>query len=121
MINKVMKEELCMEVERWKQGNLKLSSNKSMEEVHPGDLVMLRRSNKHDPPQIGLVLSLENHRQGATVRLQTGFCLATSVGSLIPVASCKVESRLANGGNRQEKQGIMANKIGWKFTHLISS
>ena len=81
---------------------------------------MLRRSNKHDPCKTGLVLSLENHSQDTTVRLQSGYCLATSVGNLIPVASYTVESRLANGGDRHEKQGIMANRIGCEFTHFIS-
>ena len=74
VINTQLKEELCMEVERWKQGQLKLSNNKSSENVDPGDLVMLRRSNKLEPPQIGLVLDLTNHTLDASICLQSGYC-----------------------------------------------
>ena len=41
-----MKEEICIEIEHWKQGRLKLSKNKSLENVVPGDIVMLCRENK---------------------------------------------------------------------------
>ena len=43
-IHHVMMEELCMELDRLKQSRLKLSKNKSVDMVNPGDLVMLRRT-----------------------------------------------------------------------------
>ena len=59
-INEIMKEEMCMDLERWRQNRLKLSKNKGVESVRLGDLVMIRRTNKHDAPQFGLVTSIEN-------------------------------------------------------------
>ena len=47
-LNKQMKEEISIEVERWKQGRLKFSKNKSLGSVVPGDIVMLRRESKLD-------------------------------------------------------------------------
>ena len=44
-INEVMKEELCLELDRWRQSRLKLAKNKSVEMVNSGDLVMIRRMN----------------------------------------------------------------------------
>ena len=60
-LNKQMKEEISIEVERWKQGRLKFSKNKSLGSVVPGDIVMLRRESKLDQPQFGLVLEVLNH------------------------------------------------------------
>ena len=119
-IHKVMKEELCLELDRWKQSRLKLSKNKSVEIVNQGDLVMLSRTNKHDPPQFGLVLSLENQGRDGTVRLQTGYCLVTSVGNLVPIASGTVESRLANGKYIPEDRSNMNQRIGMEFSHFIN-
>ena len=121
VINTQLKEELCMEVERWKQGLLKLSNNKSSENMDPGDLVMLRRSNKLEPPQIGIVLDLTNHKRDAFIRRQSGYCLTTAVGNLIPVATSTVEGGPTSSKDSQRKLGSMANRAGREFTHFVST
>ena len=118
VINNHLKEEI--EVERWKQGQLKLSNNMSSEDMHPGDLVMLRRSNKLEPPQIGLVLNRIKHKRDASVRLQSGYCLTTEVGNLIPVATSTVEGGPTSSKDSQGKLGDMANRVGREFTHFVS-
>ena len=95
-INEAMKEEICLDLERWRQSRLKLSKNKSLESVNLGDLVMIRRTSKHDAPQFGLVVSLENQGRDGTVQLKTGYRLVTSVGNLIPIGSGAVVGRLAS-------------------------
>ena len=47
-LNSQMKEEITLDIERWKQRRLKLGKNKSEESVAPGDLMMLRRDNKNE-------------------------------------------------------------------------
>ena len=47
-INEIMKEEICLDLERWKQSRLNLSKNKSVESVRLGDLVMIRQTSRHD-------------------------------------------------------------------------
>ena len=74
-INEVMKEELCLELDRWRDSQLKLAKNKSVEMVNSGDLVMIRRTSKHDPPQFGLVVSLQNQGRDGTVQLKSGYCM----------------------------------------------
>ena len=106
-----------MEVERWKQGQLKFSNNKSSEDVYPGDLVILRRSNKLEPPQIGLVLSLTNHKRDASVRLQSGYCLTTTVGNL---TTSTVKGGPTISRDNQGKLGDMAYRVGREFTHFVS-
>ena len=71
-INEIMKEEMCMDLERWRQSRLKLSKNKRVESVRLGDLVMIRQTSRHDAPQFGLVTSIENRGRNGTVQLRTG-------------------------------------------------
>ena len=115
-INKQMKEEICIKVERWKQGRLKLSKNKSLESVVPGDIVMLRRESKLDQPQFGLVLEVLNHSQDMSIRLQSGYCFTTAIGNLIPVASGEANSMDSQGSSRSG-----ASRVGKPFTHFISA
>ena len=70
-INEIMREEICMDLERWKQDRLKLSKNKRVESVKLGDMVMIRRTNKHDAPQFGLVTSIENQGKNSAVQLRS--------------------------------------------------
>ena len=77
-INEAMKEEICLDLERWRQSRLKLSKNKSLESVNSGDLVMIRCTSKHDPPQFGLVISLENQGRHGMVQLKSGYRLVAS-------------------------------------------
>merc|ERR1712215_290170 len=49
-INEIMKEEMCLDLERWRQSQLKLSKNKRVESVRLGSSVMIRQTNKHDAP-----------------------------------------------------------------------
>ena len=69
-INEIMREEICMDLERWKQSRLKLSKNNGAESVKLGDMVMIRRTNKHDAPQFGLVTSIENQGRNSAVQLR---------------------------------------------------
>ena len=46
-----------------------------------GDLVMLRRDNKNEQAQFGLVLELLNQNRDAVVRLQSGYSMVTAAGN----------------------------------------
>ena len=72
---------------------------------------MIRRENKNDQAQFGLILELTNQNKDAVVKLQSGYCMATATGNLIPVASGQSDGR--------EQQGNM-NRVGRQFTHFIS-
>ena len=72
---------------------------------------MIRRENKNDQAQFGLILELTNQNKDAVVKLQSGYCMATATGNLIPVASGQSE--------RREQQGNM-NCVGRQLTHFIS-
>ena len=76
---------------------LKLGKNKSEESVTTGDLVMLRRDNKNEQAQFGLVLELINQNRDAVVKLQSSYSMVTATGNLIPVASGQ-----SNGRERKE-------------------
>ena len=120
-INEAMKEDICLDLERGRPSRLKLSKNKSLESVNSGDLVMIRRTSKHDPPQFGLVISLENQGRDGTVQLKSGYRLVTSVGNLVPIGSGTVEGRLANGEDNSADQSIMSHpRVGMELTHFIS-
>ena len=99
-INEIMKEEICLELERWRQSRLKLSKNKSVESVRLGDLVMIRQTSRHDAPQFGLVTNIENQGRNGTVQLKTGYLLVTSVANLVPIGSGSVTTGLSSGENR---------------------
>ena len=107
-INEAMKEELCLELDWWRQSWLKLARNKSVEIVNSGDLVMIRRTSKHDPPQFGLVISLQNQGRDGTVQLKSGYRLVTSVGNLVPIGSGVDVKRLANSEDNSAIQSTMS-------------
>ena len=96
-INEIMREEICMDLERWKQNRLKLSKNKGVESVKLGDMVMIRRTNKHEVPQFGLVTSIEDQGKNSGVQLRSGYRLFTSVANLIPIGSGPVVAEPATG------------------------
>ena len=77
-LNSQMKEEISLDIERWRQGRLKLGKNKSQENVVSGDLIMLRRDNKLEQPQFGLVLEILNHDRDAAIKLQSGYSFVTA-------------------------------------------
>ena len=95
-IYEIMKEEMCLDLERWRQSRLKLSKNKKVESVRLGDLVMIRRTSRHDAPQFGLVTSIENQGRNGTVQLKTGYRLVTSVANLVPIGSGPVTTGLTS-------------------------
>ena len=73
-----MKEEICLDLDRWRQSRLKLSKNKSLESVSSGDLGMIRRTSKYYPPQLSLVIILENQGRDGTVQLKSVYRLVKS-------------------------------------------
>ena len=75
-----------------------------------GDLITLRRDNKHEQPQFGLVLELLNQNRDAAVKLQSGYSFVTSTGNLIPVASGQSDG--------MDQQGSV-NRVGRNFSHFI--
>ena len=85
---------------------------KGDEGVAAGDLVMIRRENKNDQAQFGLILELTNQNKDAVVKLQSGYCMATATGNLIPVASGQSDGR---------EQQVNMNCVGKKFFHFISA
>ena len=88
-----MKEEICLEVERWRQRRLKLGKTKSQEKVASGDLIMLCRDKKLEQPQFGLVLELLNHSRDAAIKLQSGYSFVTAVGNLVLCSQTEWTSR----------------------------
>ena len=118
-----MKEEICFYLERWRQSRLKLSKNKSVESVRLGDLVMIRRTSRHDAPQFGLVTSIENQGRNGTVQLKTGYRLVTSVANLVPIGSGPVTTGLAGGEDRSAQLNNLdqiQSRLGSSFTHFVS-
>ena len=77
---------------------------------------MLRRDNKLEQPQFGLVLEILNHSRDAAIKLQSGYSFVTAVGNLIPVASGQSDSMDRQGSYRS---GV--NRVGQNFTHFISA
>ena len=69
------------------------SKNKSEEKVAVGDVIMLKRENKNDSAQFGLVLELTSQNKNAVVRLQSGYYMSTATGNLIPVTSGQSDRR----------------------------
>ena len=123
LIHEQQEQEMRIEIDRLRQGRLKLSKNKKAEEVEAGAIVMLRRSSKYDSAQIGVVTNLTNHKRDAAVRVQSGHCFMTSVGNLIPVgdvAGYAVGSGLDTRGGLAGKPVKMINRVGRDFTHSIS-
>ena len=92
-----MKEEICIDLEKWRRDRLKLSKNKRVETVKLGDMVMIRRTNKHEVPQFGLVTSMEDQGRNSGVQLRSGYRLLTSVANLIPIGSGPVVTDSASG------------------------
>ena len=73
--------------------------------------LMIRRESKNDPAQFGLILELTSQNKDAVVKLQSGYCMTTATGNLIPVASGQSDGR--------EQQGNMGC-VSQQFTHFIS-
>ena len=69
---------------------------------------MLRRENKLDQPQFGLVLELVNHDRDAAIRLQSEYSLTMAIGNLIPVASGHANSMDRQGSSRN---GVRTSRI----------
>ena len=110
-LNTQIKEEITLDVKRWRQRRLKLGKNKSEESVAVGDVVMLKRESKNDPAQFGLILELTSQNKDEVVKLQSGYCMSTATGSLIPVTSGHSDGR--------EQKEIMG-RVGLEFTHFVS-
>ena len=122
-INEVLKEEICLDLEKWRSDRLKLSKNKRVETVKLGDMVMIRRTNKHKVPQFGLVTSMEDQGRNSGVQLRSGYWLLTSVANLIPIGSGPVVSDKASG----EVNSALVNNmelgqpnLGAEFSHFVS-
>ena len=112
-----------MDLGSWRQIRLKLSKNKGVESVRLGDLVMIRRTNKHDAPQFGLVTSIENQGRNGTVQLRTGYRLVTSMANLVPIGSGPVVTEPATSEDRSVQLNNMdqgQSRLGSSFTHFIS-
>ena len=60
-------------------------------------MVIIRRTNKHEVPQFGLVTSMEDQGRNSGVQLRSGYRLLTSVANLIPIGSGPVVSDKASG------------------------
>ena len=88
-----------------------MGKNKSEEKVAVGDVIMLKRENKNDSAQFGLVLELTSQNKNAVVRLQSGYCMSTATGNLIPVTSGQSDGR--------EQKEVMG-RVGLEFTHFVS-
>ena len=94
-----------------------------MESVRLGDLVMIRRTSRHDAPQFGLVTSIENQGRNGTVQLKTGYRLVTSVANLVPIGSGPVTMGLASSEDRSVQLNNMdqgQSRLGSSFTHFVS-
>ena len=71
-----------------------LNTQVSEEKVAVGDVIMLKRENKNDSAQFGLVLELTSQNKNAVVELQSGYCsMSTAIGNLIPVTSGQSDGR----------------------------
>ena len=110
-LNEQIMEEITIDVKRWKQEKLKLGKNKSEESVSIGDIVMLKREHKNDVAQFGLVIEIHSQNKNIVIKLQSGYCMDTAVGNVVPVASGQ-----ADGREQREKMG----RVGQEFTHFVS-
>ena len=118
-----MKEEICIDLEKWRRDRPKLSKNKRVESVKLGDMVMIRRTNKHEVPQFGLVTSMEDQGRNSGVQLRLGYRLFTSVPNLIPIGSGPVVTDSASGEVNSAQFSNMdlgQPNLGAEFSHFVS-
>ena len=122
-INEVLKEEICIDLEKWRNDRLKLSKNKRVETVKLGDMVMIRRTNKHEVPQFSLVTSMEDQGRNSGVQLRSGYRLLTSVANLIPIGSGPVGTDSASGELNLAQFSNMdlgQPNLGGELSHFVS-
>ena len=72
---------------------------------------MLKREHKNDVAQFGLVIEIHSQNKNVVIKLQSGYCMDTAVGNVVPVASGQ-----ADGREQREKMG----RVGQEFTHFVS-
>jgi 2'-5' RNA ligase len=97
----IMTEELRLEVNRFRSGQLKLGSNKSSPRCSPGGVVVLDLAGQ--APQLGVVLTMT--KRDATVRKQHGGVVSLALGQCIPITPAG---------------DMMGSREGENFTHFVS-
>ena len=105
----IKKDEMATELNRFKQGNLKLGKNKELVNITPGCVVMVELK-EHGMPELGVAISREGNN--VTVQLRDRQ-LKTSVGICTPITTEPGQS-----DTTARKKHTM--RIGEEITHFLS-